>query len=69
MQVMIASLSILIKEFVNRFQDSKKKKKKKSIFFYICNSIFSGHKYANFQMESLELQSDIHLKNLIMSLY
>lgn len=67
MQVMIASLSILIKEFVNRFQDSKKKKK--SIFFYICNSIFSGHKYANFQMESLELQSDIHLKNLIMSLY
>lgn len=67
MQVMIASLSILIKEFVNRFQDSKKKKK--SIFFYICNSIFNGHKYANFQMECLELQSDIHLKNLIMSLY
>lgn len=33
MQVMIASLSILIKEFVNRFQDSKKKKKKNQFSF------------------------------------
>lgn len=38
MQVMIASLSILIKEFVNRFQDSKKKKKNQFSFIFATPS-------------------------------
>lgn len=39
MQVMIASLSILIKEFVNRFQDSKKKKNQFSFIFATPSSV------------------------------
>lgn len=39
---------------------------KSSIFLYIWNSIFIQHKYI-FQMECIDLQYDIQLKNLIMS--
>ena len=38
----VTLLSILIKEFENKFQCFRKKK---NLFLYICNSIFSQHKY------------------------
>ena len=45
-----AMLSVLIKEFENRFQDCRKKS---SIFLYLWNSIFICHKYS-FQTECIE---------------
>ena len=60
-----AMLSVLIQEFENRFQD-------RCFFFnfflYICNSFFIQHKYI-FQIECIELSSDIQLRNLIVSFY
>ena len=63
-----ALLSILIKEFESRFQDCQKNHH----FFPIFVTPLSVDIYAlaiNFQMECIELQSDIPLKNVIMSLY
>ena len=60
--------SVLIKEPENEFQDCQKKS---SYFWYICNPVFSWHNTlpGNFQMEHIELQSDIQLKNLTSSLH
>jgi len=63
-----AVLSVVTQRFEDRFQGCWKS----DLFFlfYICNSIFSQHRWpANFQMERTELQSGIQPSDLIMSLY
>lgn len=57
-------LSILIKEFENRFQDGKKNHE---FGFVKPFSVDTNTLPASFQMHCTELQSDIQLKNLIMS--
>ena len=61
-----AMLSILIKEFENRFQDCQKNHE---FMFVTPFSVNRSTLSADFQVELMELQSDIQLKNLIMSLY
>lgn len=53
-------LSVLIEGFENRFQDCQQKKKKKFVLIFATG---------NFQMEHMEVQSEIQLKNLTVSLY
>lgn len=56
-----AVFSVLIKELENKLQDWRKH----PFFWYICGSLFSQHKYIkteDFQMECIELQSHIQLK-------
>lgn len=58
-----AFFSILIREFKNTFQDLKKSRQ----FFYIFATPFSvdvNSLSGNFQMDGLELQSDIPLKEI-----
>lgn len=63
-----ATPAVLIKEFENRFQDCPKGHS----FFTIFATPFSINittLSANFQAERMELQSDVQLKCMIMSLY
>ena len=58
-------LSALIKEFENRFECCQNNLQ----FIFISPfSVDINTLTANFQMECIELQSDIQLKNMIMSL-
>jgi len=59
-----AMLSILIKQFENRFQDWSQKS---SIFHFICNSIFSRPKYITSEFSNWMCR--VVIKNLIVSLY
>lgn len=54
-------LSVLIQGFENRFQDCQQQQQK-SLFVLIFAT-------GNFQMERMEVQSEIQLKNLTVSLY
>lgn len=63
-----ALFSFLILKFENRFQDYRKNHQ----FFVIFVTPFSvsiNTLQANFQVKWIELQSGIHLKNVVMSLY
>ena len=61
-----AMLSILIKEFENWFQECQKDHE---FMFVTPFSVNRSTLSADFQVELMELQSDIQLKKLIMSLY
>lgn len=63
-------LSILIKEFENKFQDFKKQKTHQFLCVFLTQfAVHINTLPVNLQMEYIELQSDVQLKNLIMSLY
>ena len=64
----VAVLSILIQQFKNRFQDWWRNH---HFFWCICNYtlVNTDTLSADFQMGCMGLQSDIQLKNQIMSLY
>lgn len=58
-------LSFLIKEFEDWFQDCQKI----ILFFQVHLHLTKETRLAHFQVESIGLQTDIQLKNLIISLY
>ena len=65
-----ALLSILILEFENSFQGCRKKTTHFFLGIFLTQfSVDVNTLPGNFQVECIEFQSDIQLKNLVMSLY
>jgi len=61
-----AMLSVLIKDFENRFHDCQKNHQ---FMFVTLFSVDINTLPTNSQTECIQLQSDLQLKNLVMSLY